>query len=618
MHLFDLDDYSLSAIVSLLSQCDSLNLSLTSRKLHPFAKRHALSSIEIENAQQLKRIFGYLLEDAPNRLGCVRTLKVSQCAFDGPSNEDYSTAPLLADVLEGATRLRTLTLEVVGDVVKVEPRVAAALCRLDQLVELHLHELTSASFELVGRLSCTPRKLGLWGRNDDGPNESERCDGTLLLSAPVLRYVRSLHLSMLRIANQQALPPGADVQRPTTHWPDLRDLKIENTYVSAATLVDAFPNVEAIHFDSRKDIEEWNRRDDIDVVLWRAERLRAGTRRLTGKSKDDKFLTVETACWSRDIDRAYGTREDFTQWTISCRVRWLMFDLVHNENAANKLLPIMERTSPVVLSLQRLPTMEKPSFWKGFAISAPRIRYLDLTLASDMLLETKLVFRIHALPALSQLPLVALRLCRVKPASLYVHDMDESRVIVYPGWRLAMRDLASDIAKAVTSLSVLCVGEGALVLNDALSRYRFCGPALWWRIVPNDEPAPSERESDGEGAEDEEGEDDDEDNDDGGDSDEEADGSDEEGSDDYGGKGSEGEASENESDEDEDASTQKLTVILGPDRSRRMVPISRDLGEHIRAYLESSKFTETSPFNDELFALLERTAVPREPVAEPY
>jgi len=60
-----------------------------------------------------------------------------------------------------------------------------------------------------------------------------------------------------------------------------------------------------------------------------------------------------------------------------------------------------------------------------------------------------------------------------------------------------------------------------------------------------------------------------------------------------------------------------LTKTLGPKGSRRMVPISRHLGEHIRIYMESTEFTQTSAFDDELLERLARTVVPREVVSEP-
>jgi len=154
-----------------------------------------------------------------------------------------------------------------------------------------------------------------------------------------------------------------------------------------------------------------------------------------------------------------------------------------------------------------------------------------------------------------------------------MHDMDEARVKVYPHWSTVMCAIAAYIADKVTSLYIISIGEGVQVYNRELSR-RFCGHALWWRIIPNDE-LPSANMDNEEDAE----------------------------------EGSiHGETID---------PNPKLAVTLDPNASRKLVPISRDLGEHIRIYMESSEFTETSAFDDELFERLARTVVPREVVSEP-
>ncbi|KAH9935368.1 uncharacterized protein B0H18DRAFT_1114126 [Fomitopsis serialis] len=601
MRLGDLDDYSLSSVVSLLSQCDSLNLSLTSRRIHPLARRHALSTIDIKTAAQLERISSYLLADVPNRLHFVRALTVFRVAFDPRGRHSEAEGSLLADVLERAPHLKTLRLEAAGALFEAEPRVASATCRLDQLVHVDLRGLSSASLEVVDRLSCAPRQLSLHGAYPR--SHKDCCDATSLLSAPVMRSVRSLHLRHFRIADQQVDSVEDGLYHTPPQWPELRDLKIEHSYVSAATLVYAFPTVKAIHFKSRKSMEVWEKKDAIKAFKANVKIVMAGTKlrdplprleALASIRRGEWTVTTETACWGY-LDWAYGTSEDFTNWEITFKVRWLMLHSESDWSSVSQILPILQRTLPVVLSLQGLPALlERPMmFWPEFVRIAPRIRYLDLTLSCTDTLDSdfNMYWTDRVFSALSELPLFALRLCR--SGKLYAHDMDESRLTVYPRWSSAICDLAAHIAGMVTSLHIISVGEGVQVYNRELSRYRFCGHALWWRIVPNDEPpsANVDREEDaGESVH-------------SGSSDGDVD--------------DEGSAEEGSTHGETIDPNPKLARTLGPSASRKMVPISRDLGEHIRIYMESSEFTETSAFDDELFERLARTAVPREVVSEP-
>ncbi|TFY58407.1 hypothetical protein EVJ58_g6439 [Rhodofomes roseus] len=392
---------------------------------------------------------------------------------------------------------------------------------------------------------------------------------------------------------------------------NVTSLMVKNSYVSAAALVQAFPNVKATHVHRRRDPDDWNGSADNHEALlallddWNEqanddETLPVVPGDWNGPADDDETLLVpETPCWG-ELDYVYGDWQGLARWQTALRVRWLMLSMMY-EREAEQLPAILQRTSPIILSLERFPTMIQmgTSFWGRFVRSAPRIRYLDLTLSSDTLSEVKWNWTCLALQSLSQLPLEALRLPCVEPSGFHASG-HEALVTFYPhtAWHSVMCRLAAEIAGSITSLRVISVGQGVLVRSPERSLYRFCGTEVWWRIVPNDEPGFPEDSEDGDKEDSIEGR---------------KDAKDGEGEGEEEGEG-EGEGEEDE--EQDGDSVQTLTVVLGPKRSRRMVPISRDLGDHIRAYLESSEFTETSLFNDELLARLERTVVPREPVSE--
>lgn len=76
------------------------------------------------------------------------------------------------------------------------------------------------------------------------------------------------------------------------------------------------------------------------------------------------------------------------------------------------------------------------------------------------------------------------------------------------------------------------------------------------------------------------------------------------------------EARDDDSDEAIHTAHVHLDAVLEPNFSRRMTPISREFGEHIREYLESSEFTETSPFDDGLLETLAQTLPRVEPESD--
>jgi len=300
---------------------------------------------------------------------------------------------------------------------------------------------------------------------------------------------------------------------------------------------------------------------------------------------------TETASWTH-IDRVDGSSLDFERWRIACKVRWLILDSgsgsLHSHTFVQQTLSILQRTWPVAFSLHGSPGMLDGMCWRDFVHSAPHIRYLDLTLASDGKAEDKITWAGMQLPVLSQLPLVALRLCHVRHAD--IHSMgvgmpsqtNSPPPPQHPRLSSTMLDLAADIAGYIPSLNVVSVGEGLRVFDAELLRHQFRGPALWWRITPNHESSSANVDCR----------------------------TDTEGDVSYG--SSDGDSTQGEERFDLNPN---LAKTLGPNASRRMIPISRNLGEHIRAYMESSKFTETSAFDDELFEQLARTVVPYEVVS---
>lgn len=385
MGLLELDDDSLGIIVSFLSQLDALRLSLSFRRIHPFARQQALSRIVIKSPGQLNRVCRYLLLDVPGRLLFVRSLTVHRSAsgqFWLRKRDNLDADPsLLAEVLRQGDQLRSLRLELFSTVHAAEPQVASAICALrpHQHLDLYLDDISNDTIDMLTQTAFIPRQLCLFNCNPaDVP------DMSALLRAPLLRRVRCLHIHGLRITDDDSASHrgGAPVQCTS-----VEELWVGRCYVSMATLTTSFPNVKSLLLRTRRpaqalesagpdffyDVPCSPPSGDLDLSEWREENY------------DHGLKGSETACWEQldtlRCDRG-GSVGDLIRWNATTKVRWLILEPGPNPFAW-RTLSAVRRMQPVVLSLECLSPPFSRLFWTHLASAAPRIRYLDITLEAE-------------------------------------------------------------------------------------------------------------------------------------------------------------------------------------------------------------------------------------------
>ncbi|KAH9932566.1 uncharacterized protein B0H18DRAFT_1115808 [Fomitopsis serialis] len=550
--------------------------------------------------------FLYILAGEGHRARCVRTLLVARTAFNIFAEDDagdFCCAALLADVLQKAMNMRHLDLEPIEQLAAADPRVATALCALERLSNLTLRLAHAKTLQAIQQASFRPHHLCISGLN----KEDDLCDATTLLSSPMLQHVRSLMLVTMRMTR--------DPHHDTVLWPTVRDLRVQECQISMATLVRIFPNIHNVFITDRSDptaiMDEWPVVFNVNAIDSNIGRRRLALPWLT--ITDEPWLaSAEKACWS-SLDYAYGDSRDFMRWKIDCKVRWL--ELVPEPDIrAWEMLSVTRRTSPVVLSLEVSATLGFV-FWYNLTCTAPHLRYLDIRLSYGIM-ERESFWEYYASKTFSRLPLVALRLSMVD-YDMYEYTVDEKspRFMICLNWNVRARDLAAKLADKIPSLRIISIGEGRMLFDSGPQRFCFIGRAQWWTITTADGHDCETSEDSGNS----EGEDVDEE---GLNSEEEADGAEalqddlfienmEDINGSQSGEGYRDEAMDEARDDDSDEAIH-LDALLEPNLSRRMTPISRQFGEHIRGYLESGEFTETSPFDDGLLRTLAQT-LPREP-----
>ncbi|PCH40599.1 hypothetical protein WOLCODRAFT_16610 [Wolfiporia cocos MD-104 SS10] len=203
MNILPLNDDALADITSFLSTRDALELSATAQRLHPIAKQHALSVILLDSPQKMRRLCAYLLEDIPGHLMCLRNLHVTIYAYAfGIEAEydiergDYSTATLLANILERAEGLQHFSLACSEKTLELQQMAEGAL-RVASRQPARLRTLVMRQLEC---LFTTPQVFAELAalQNLKSPElwHIDECN-TSAASGPVLPALR--HLSAIKV-----------------------------------------------------------------------------------------------------------------------------------------------------------------------------------------------------------------------------------------------------------------------------------------------------------------------------------------------------------------------------------------------------------------------------------
>ncbi|KAH9926479.1 uncharacterized protein B0H18DRAFT_344040 [Fomitopsis serialis] len=173
MHILDLNEDTLSMIISYLSSRDARQLSLVSRGLHLLAKHQALTSVSLYSVEKALKFSIYMLKDMRHRLPMLRELQLKFVILSEEEllHAEYSGRYLsdsaitadavarLADLLEQASWLKSLALDGAEVWLTYAPRISEALCRMLHLSVIDMDMLYTAVPKFLRGLQSAPRTM---------------------------------------------------------------------------------------------------------------------------------------------------------------------------------------------------------------------------------------------------------------------------------------------------------------------------------------------------------------------------------------------------------------------------------------------------------------------------
>ncbi|KAI0364476.1 hypothetical protein BV20DRAFT_974411 [Pilatotrama ljubarskyi] len=398
-----LNDDVLRHVVSFLHGRDALQVALCSKHMSDLALPRVAAIAICESPRDLRETWKYMLSGTPPRVQYLEELYISYFTFDYPAQDaeaaqqlfsDYwhfSDVSLIGDLLLQAPRMRRVTLERLHPCLRVDPRIGQALASMDRLVAADFSTVADSTFALMPPMNENLRRLRLWYFWD----EDDHLPGETKTLPPLLTTLgRYRHLHTLELWN---LDPPADGVRQyfsADTMPSLssiRNLKFHMVSVGALELVEFCPNLLSVDFALAQDEPVANLPDGPQWPHLR--RLTLSTFRVI-PSLLNRLQTVDQLQITDTLEMGEENAENEED----------------EEDNVTELLKLIERTSPIGMSLSVASESAPTMFWSRVAALAPRLRSMQLTvLLVGLSLANK--YWLDALPdALRPLPLMHLSL----------------------------------------------------------------------------------------------------------------------------------------------------------------------------------------------------------------
>lgn len=341
MNLLSLNEDVLFIILSLMHPQDALRLAMTCRFAHCIAMSRHLSEVSLRTGydrgnNRLSTFCSFMLADVQHRIPYMRVLHLKHFP-DWLDRRDHISADYmlsLTEVLQHATNLKEIHLQDIDDLLEKFPSFVDALAALPRLDVIHLVEPHRPAFQLLSRMTSCPHELRIKG--SDRAQLGDRQAFEAAVSSQI--FSQSLRIVDLKLCGD--LIDKLDVDN--TYRSLVHVLKINDPVVHLPTLVRIFPNLHSLQFSGT-------------VSYGR---------------------TPPSATWPNLDHLVIDGRQDFP----CCLVRRLEITYLLSRALIPKILPMLQRMSPVVLSL--------PIFDSGFAElsqlanAVPTLRYLQLERAS--------------------------------------------------------------------------------------------------------------------------------------------------------------------------------------------------------------------------------------------
>jgi hypothetical protein len=355
MHLFDLNDDVLNAILLYLHGRTLVDLMVTCRTFFTFAIPHLLHTVDLR--RDLKQVYQFCLfvlspEHSARHLPLlIHSLSMSEAASFVPSDSSFKTRPefiaRLADLLEQSHNITSLHFTNFNLLIEFEPRVCEAIVRLPCLTSVSLSGAKLQTFDMILRLRGL-RHLHVQHQRDIIPT-----------IRPFQDTLESLSTSYRNFSNRQDLLDLSESDR----WPLVRTLKLGVVNVRPRRIVQAFPNVRHLRLQggipSQKDIAE-----------------------------NDSW------CWP-SLDLVEGPVIELYQFALACPIRELRFEsppesFRSNQKGTDKLfgpsamfLDIIRSARPMALSFPVSSVMQDEAFFGQLAALVPHLKVLGLQMGHD-------------------------------------------------------------------------------------------------------------------------------------------------------------------------------------------------------------------------------------------
>ncbi|GBE87719.1 hypothetical protein BKA93DRAFT_584407 [Sparassis latifolia] len=462
LNLLSLNRDVLYIVLSYLNASSALTLSMVSREAYDISLARSLSSVYITQSQdQLRAFCMAMLMNGGVRLPFLRELTIISSAFgvarhiEFTHTVDFSASSQLVDLLEGARRLRRLSISCFEALITHEPRIAAALQALPDLVDVSLHNCGELSLTHLPQMCSQLRRLTFTQLfNKKTPALFERLGA--------LQNLDCLELAHLDIQTDKAWPPtdsgmAERKKGQIAQIPSLRTLSVHGTKARMSSFVNAFPNLHTLIVS--------------DIYADPVE----------GDNDTGNF----EACWP-SLDRLRGNVPDFAHWVIACPVRLLELEQTSYHYAT--ALGVIERTNPIILSLPVETRVSQAAFWGRFVRVVPRLRHLALRLDEGHTM--KVDDWMGTIPQiLGTIPIQSLSIC-IRPFRVPSPTLNPVRHVAGPvptsdtltesvlhAFRLHIACTIASlrwVAVTVAEKGKFSVGDTPAVINAEVP--------LWWRV----------------------------------------------------------------------------------------------------------------------------------------
>lgn len=343
----------LSLIVDELSTQEALLISTTSKAVHGIILHHVLSSVTINTSKAISKFPHFILVDPSSRIPLLRSLDVTiPFHIDGlDSILDIFTMFDIEDECEGfapirafasflthlfsqSHNLRMLKLNLAGYFFVKYPQLQEAFINMDCLVELSLHDVTGPMLHVIKDMRSQLRFLMLLY---PCPNQTVgQFPSYFANMIPQQRLERLIFCVESEMS--ATFPHGMETQ-----WPTVHSLTVEGDS-PMTPFVSAFPSVRS-----------------LQVNL------------------SNSLIRDKSPHWT-SLDYLAGGDADFQTWYICCPVKWLeLHTVLTATDGYEDTIDVIQRTSPMILSLHMLSNLRSMKFWKTLGRAAKHVKLLEVS-----------------------------------------------------------------------------------------------------------------------------------------------------------------------------------------------------------------------------------------------